>query len=150
MPTSSNKLLSCKKAFDSWRKESLTKRGKRIIPNQLWKQALELIADYSISRVAQELRLNQARLRQKQIELNSASLFDNKTTSHNRINNRAGRETESNHFVQFDAPLQLPTQPHSFDLKIVAEKVDHTRLELSLSASQGAIAERLFQLFLHS
>lgn len=150
MPTSSNKLLRCKKAFDSWRKDSLTKRGKRIIPERLWKQAIELIADYSISRVAQELRLNQARLRQKQTELNSDSLFDNKTISLDKTSNRDGRETESNQFVRLDAPLQLQTQHHSFDLKIVAEKVDQTRLELSLSASQQQLAEKLFQLFLHS
>jgi hypothetical protein len=75
MPTSFDKLSSCKQRFDSWRKDSSNSSNRRIIPDSLWKEAIQLIGtDFSISLVAHELGLNQARLRQKQIELSAASL----------------------------------------------------------------------------
>ena len=126
MPTYSDKLSICKEHFDSWRKESAGNSKRRIIPDALWKEAVSLIGtEFTISRVTQELRLNQARLRQKQIELNSASPADNK------IKKRANKKTKSNQFIRFDAPLPRPAQPDSFDLRLVVQKQDQTRLERS-------------------
>ena len=59
----SDKLSRCKLKFELWRKEQAVKSEKPIIPDSLWNEAIKLIPELSISRIATELRLNQARLR---------------------------------------------------------------------------------------
>jgi|GEM_PF-2809381 len=58
----SDKLSRCKQKFELWRKEQKTKAGKPIIPDSLWNEAIKLTPELSISRIAAQLRLNQARL----------------------------------------------------------------------------------------
>jgi len=70
--SASDKLSICKQKFELWRKHQATKATKPIIPDSLWKEAIKLCQEFSISRVASELRLNQARLRLKQLELSSS------------------------------------------------------------------------------
>lgn len=57
-----------KKHFELWQEQQVMKAGKKpVIPESLWRDAIALIKEFSISRVAAELRLNQARLRLKVI-----------------------------------------------------------------------------------
>lgn len=59
------------KAFNHWRM-TRTKHGP--IPEELWKAAVSLCTKYTVSRVAQELRLGYADLRKRVIQINPSLL----------------------------------------------------------------------------
>jgi hypothetical protein len=138
VPTSSDKLSRCKQLFDSWRKQASTNRGKRIIPRSLWKEAVSLIgAEFTISRIASELGLNLARLREKQIELNASS-------SKNK------REKNETQFIQLKTSIPFPAKTYSSDLQISITRSDGTRLSLCLNSSHNDMVQNLVTAFIRS
>ena len=138
----SDKLSRCKQKFELWRKEQSSKAGKPIIPDSLWNETIKLTPELSISRIATELRLNQARLRLKQFELGSSQ----KTIQESK------QESE---FLELQHPVTFPslsasTISTSSDLHFSIQKTDGSRLTLSLPSSQDKLAETLFISFLQA
>ncbi len=138
----SDKLSRCKQKFELWRKEQSSKAGKPIIPDSLWNETIKLIPELSISRIAAQLRLNQARLRLKQFELGSLQ----KTIQESK------QESE---FLELQHPVAFPSLSASAisainDLHFSIQKTDGSRLTLSLPSSQDKLAETLFNSFLQA
>jgi hypothetical protein len=133
-----DKLSRCKQQFELWRKQQALKTGKPVIPNSLWKEAIKLIPEFSISRISQELRLNQARLRLKQIELGSSQKAKQKSK-------------QSTEFLQLQHPITFPTQSTAVsDLRFSIQKADGSHLRVALPTSQDKLAEILFNSFLQA
>ena len=57
-------LARARSAFDAWR---ASQPARRRIPQHLWQMAIALLDHYSISRVAQTLRLDPKQLRQRKL-----------------------------------------------------------------------------------
>ena len=137
MPISSDKLANARKAFSLWR--NLSNR-KRIIPDQLWLQAISLLDLYSISRVATELGLNQSRLREKQAAFKQSKPLKNLT-------NEQPAFLELNQFLtktNDSSPLGSST------LQLQIEKVDGARLTLSLNSPPADMVQNLLTAFIRA
>lgn len=136
--STSDRLSRCKQQFELWRKEQATKATKPVIPDSLWKEAIKLIKEFSISRVCQELRLNQARLRLKQLELGSSPKTKQKAK-------------QSIGFLELQHPITKPTPSTSeSDLHFSIQKADGSRLTLSFPKSEDKLALSLFNSFLQA
>jgi hypothetical protein len=135
MPISSDKLANARKAFSLWRNQS---NRKRIIPDQLWLQAISLLDLYSISRVATELGLNQSRLREKQAAFKQPQ----------PLKNLANEQTSFLELNQFLPAASAASVSSTVQLQI--ERVDGTRLTLSLDSSQSDTVQNLVTTFIRS
>jgi hypothetical protein len=114
------------------------KSGKPVIPDSLWREAIKLIPQFSISRISQELRLNQACLRLKQLELDSSQKAKLKSK-------------QSTGFLEIKQPITIPTQSTSdSDLHFSIQKADGSRLTLSVPKSEDKLAQTLFNSFLQA
>lgn len=60
-PTQSAGLRRARRHFDGWRRSRATRR----IPEELWRQAVELAAEHGVHRTAKALRLNAQSLRER-------------------------------------------------------------------------------------
>jgi hypothetical protein len=130
--------LVANRNFELWRKQQAMKSGKPVIPDSLWKEAIALIKEFSISRISQELRLNQARLRLKQLELSSSLTTKQKAK-------------QSTEFLQLQHPITFPTLSTSdSDLQFSIQKADGSHLRVALPTSQDKLAETLFNSFLQA
>lgn len=135
--TSFDKLSNVRAAFSSWRNQS---NRKRQIPKELWLQAISLLDQYPISRVATELRLNQARLREQQ------AVFKEQRPVKNH-------SYEQPSFIKVNQFLPLPltsSQTDSSQLQFQIERVDGARLTLSLNSSHKEMVQVLLTTFIRS
>ena len=125
-----DKLSICRAAFESWRHQ---RTGKRIIPDKLWLQAVSLLDDYPISRVAKELRLNATQLRQKQLA------FKPQQPLGEHIKEQVS-------FLELNHLLPIANNPSGLEtstLDLLIERVDGTRLTLSIPASDNNLVQTL-------
>jgi len=130
-------LVRIRNAFDSWR----SSRSSRSIPDHLWLKAVSLLDRYSLARVSRELRLNSARLRQRQLSSFRPSLPPLPSPS----------------FVELPSPspplaLLLPSEAvsESDSLRLLIERADGFRLTLFLPLSESDRLTSLCSLFLGS
>lgn len=132
-----NKLSSVRTAFDSWRNGRLKRQS---IPDELWQKAVHLLDDFPITLVAKELRLNTGHLRQKQFA------FKRKEQQKSDIQEK----TSFLELNQFLPVLNASSSVESAPVQLQIEKLDGTRLTLSLNSPQADMVQNLVTAFIRA
>jgi hypothetical protein len=135
--SSSDRLSTVRAAFDSWRIE---RKKKQKIPDHLWQMAVSLLKFYPLSDVARELGLNHSLLIRQQFA------FKEQESLH-RNSSEKTQFLELNQFLP-NACGYADMVSSSLELQI--ERMDGTRLTLSLNSSHNDMIQNLVTAFIQA
>lgn len=160
-------LAEVRERFDAWRRQRLSRR----IPDDLWRDAIALRANHSVTEICESLSLNSCRFSRKQAELEASSRAPKEpkagvvgtaqaeragTGPNGRLSNRARSHPSvpviDPRFVEV-APIRpvdefdTPTEARA-GVRLVVEKSDGARLTVEMPAVDAAtLRELCVQLF---
>jgi hypothetical protein len=151
-----NGLDAVRARFDAWRRHKLSRR----IPEDLWRDAIALVAEHSVTEVCEHLGLNSWRFSRKQAELEANSRARKEPKAGVRragagASGKLSKRAKSHPPVPVIDPRFVEVTPmHPLDglgtstgartgVRLVAEKSDGARLTVELPAVDAATLREL-------